>query len=434
MAISLDQLLYGVRQVESGGNYSVVNSIGAVGAYQVMKANIPSWTKKALGYSMTWQQFRDSRAAQDAVARTILGGYYKKYGAEGAASMWFSGQPNPNSSRSDGGNTVAQYVSKVIAASGGGSITSDGGSYSSGTAAVVPSLSTAELAETYGLTSALVNSSKELKSLFNKAVAGSWSADKFQAELKNSKWWKSQSSDLRKYITTKYTDPATWKQSNSAAGAAIKSMAVAVGVDPALLVDKAGHWTKFFSDLVYKKEALSWTDARLKEYLGLQAHSHGGVMWGEAGEAFDKLHEVAFLNGMSYSADWFAKQAVSIVGGRSTQETAEATIRSQAAARYSAYRDQILAGQNAMDLAAPYIKSLSSLLELPETDVDLANKYVAKAMTAKPATGAQSGSQMPLWQFENEVRADPLWRKTNNARESMMSVARQVAKDFGLAY
>jgi len=41
---------------------------------------------------------------------------------------------------------------------------------------------------------------------------------------------------------------------------------------------------------------------------------------------------------------------------------------------------------------------------------------------------------MPLWQFENEVRNDPLWRKTNNARESMMTVAHQVAKDFGLVY
>ena len=60
MATTLDQLLYGIRQVESGGNYSVVNGIGAVGAYQVMKANIPSWTKKALGYSMTWQ-LRTSR-------------------------------------------------------------------------------------------------------------------------------------------------------------------------------------------------------------------------------------------------------------------------------------------------------------------------------------------------------------------------------------
>jgi hypothetical protein len=55
-------------------------------------------------------------------------------------------------------------------------------------------------------------------------------------------------------------------------------------------------------------------------------------------------------------------------------------------------------------------------------------------MTTRVKAGQEPGSQMPLWQFENEIRDDPLWRKTNNARESMMTVARQVARDFGLAY
>jgi cytochrome P450 len=113
-----------------------------------------------------------------------------------------------------------------------------------------------------------------------------------------------------------------------------------------------------------------------------------------------------------------------VAAGRATLEQYEAQIRREAAARYSAFSEQILAGQNAMDLAAPYIKSVSSLLELPETDVDLFNSHVASAMT----------KSTPLWQFENDLRADPLWRKTNNARESMFTVAHQVAKDFGLAF
>jgi hypothetical protein len=50
------------------------------------------------------------------------------------------------------------------------------------------------------------------------------------------------------------------------------------------------------------------------------------------------------------------------------------------------------------------------------------------------AAGQKPGTQYPLWQFENDVRSDPLWKKTNNARESMFSVAHQVAKDFGLSY
>lgn len=430
---SLDQLMYGIRQVESGGNYSVVNSIGAVGAYQVMKANIPEWTRQALGYSMTWQQFRDSRAAQDAVARYKLGGFLKKYGAQGAASMWFSGQPNPNSTASDGGNTVRQYVNKVMAASGGGSVTSGGGSYGLGTAAVTPTLDRDELASQYGLTSSLINSSKELKTLFNKAVSGQWSADKFQAELKNSKWWKTQPDSLRKYVTTKFTDPATFNQNWNNAQYKVNALAVQVGLGNQ--IGKGGKSSAILKAAIYNSLALGWSDARIKDWLGAKTTTHGDAMWGEAGEAFDKLHTLAYTNGMKYSADWYKKNSVAIVSGKSTQEAMESQIRNAAAAHYSAYKDQILAGQNVIDLAAPYIKSVSDLLELPETDVDLFNSHVAKAMTVKPAAGtASSGSQMPLWQFENEVRNDPLWRKTNNARESMMTVAHQVAKDFGLVY
>lgn len=113
--MTLDQFLAAIRQQESGGNYNVVNGIGATGAYQVMPANIGPWTQQALGRRMTQAEFRASPAAQDAVARTILGGYFQKYGPEGAAAMWYSGQPNPNSSASSpGAPTVRQYVNQVM--------------------------------------------------------------------------------------------------------------------------------------------------------------------------------------------------------------------------------------------------------------------------------------------------------------------------------
>jgi hypothetical protein len=117
VTISLDQLIYGIRMVETSGRkdgYTTVNSIGATGAYQVMPKNIGPWTQEALGHAMTQQEFIDSPAAQDAVARYKLGKSYAKYGPEGAAAVWFAGQPNPNSKSSDGGNTVREYVNKVM--------------------------------------------------------------------------------------------------------------------------------------------------------------------------------------------------------------------------------------------------------------------------------------------------------------------------------
>lgn len=423
MTITLAQLLAGVRQVESGGNYSVVNSIGAVGAYQVMKGNIPSWTKKALGYSMTWQQFRDSKAAQDKVAQVILGGYFQKYGAEGAASMWFSGQPNPNSSRSDGGNTVSQYVAKVMAAAGGSAGVSSG----SGGTTVTPQLSMDELASQYGLSSALINSSSELKSLFKKAVSGGWTAALFGAKLKNTRWWSTQSDSLRQYITLKYTDPATAKQKWDATVASMNALAVQVGAG-----DLWGYGSTYSRNLLrsaaYNSLALGWSDDRIKDWLGSKVTVHGGVMWGEAGEAFDQLHQIAYLNGMTYNA-WYANEARKIASGRDTIESAEAAVRAQAAAKYSAFADQIKAGQNVMDLAAPYIQSVSKILEVPDTDIGLSNSHVSKAMTSN-----NGGQAMSIWEFENSLRQDPTWRKTQNAQDGAMSTAHQVLQQWGMVF
>jgi hypothetical protein len=116
--VPVAQLAYAIREVETGGvrgdRYKVVNSIGATGAYQVMKANIAGWTKEALGHSLTLTEWLGNHEAQDKVAMYKLGKSQKKYGSwQSAAAVWFSGQPNPNSTASDGGNTVRQYVDKV---------------------------------------------------------------------------------------------------------------------------------------------------------------------------------------------------------------------------------------------------------------------------------------------------------------------------------
>lgn len=427
MALTLDQLLAGVRQVESGGRYSVVNSIGAVGAYQVMKANIPSWTKRALGYSMTWQQFRDDPAAQDKVAQVILGGYFHQYGAEGAAAMWFSGQPNPNSSSSDGGNTVRQYVNKVIAASGGApDVTTY--STSGGTTTTTPKLSMDELASQYGLSTALINSSSELKKLFSQAVSGQWSADLFTAKLKNTKWWSTQPDSLRQYITLKFTDPATWRAKNDQSTFDINALAVQVGLGDLMHGNAMNRFT--LSQAVYNSLALGWSDARIKDWLGSKVSLRpGGTMWGEAGQAFDQLHSAAYLNGMKYSTDWYLSKARSIVSGASTIENAQDVIRRQAAAKYTAFADQIKAGQNVMDLAAPYIQSVAKILETPQTDVDLFNSHVAKAMTSNMGGQAES-----IWQFENDLRKDPAWKKTQNAQDGATQVAHQVLQSMGMVF
>lgn len=90
-----------ITRNEGSGSYTqtgpVTNSGDrAYGRYQVMGANIPSWTQQALGKSMTIAEFLADPSAQDKVFDHIFGGYVKKYGAEGASRAWFAGEGGMN--------------------------------------------------------------------------------------------------------------------------------------------------------------------------------------------------------------------------------------------------------------------------------------------------------------------------------------------------
>lgn len=116
---SLQKAANAISSIESGGNYNAIGPVTAsgdraYGRYQVMGNNIPSWTKEALGMSLTPQQFLANPAAQDAVFRHRFGGYVQKYGTyEDAASVWFSGRPlsQAGNARDILGTTVPAYVS-----------------------------------------------------------------------------------------------------------------------------------------------------------------------------------------------------------------------------------------------------------------------------------------------------------------------------------
>jgi hypothetical protein len=118
-----------ISGIESGGNYGAlgpdVKGDRAYGKYQVMGANIPEWTQEALGQSMDPQAFLADPKAQDAVFNHKFGGYVDQYGPEGAASMWFSGDPTPDGD-SDGYTKDTDYVQKFMGALGGGGMLGGG--------------------------------------------------------------------------------------------------------------------------------------------------------------------------------------------------------------------------------------------------------------------------------------------------------------------
>jgi len=99
------------------GGYGIVGPVDQktgdmpYGKYQVMGANIPQWTQRYFGQTLTPQQFLQNPAAQDAVFNGEFGRLNAKYGPQGASRAWFAGEGNMNnlSAKDSLGTTVAQY-------------------------------------------------------------------------------------------------------------------------------------------------------------------------------------------------------------------------------------------------------------------------------------------------------------------------------------
>lgn len=106
---------------ESGGNYGVVNQdSGALGKYQIMPSNLAGsgrgWDYEALGRDISTRAFLSNPRLQEQIARAKLREYFNKYGAAGAASAWYSGDPYKGSSRASQGRypSVYNYVQAIL--------------------------------------------------------------------------------------------------------------------------------------------------------------------------------------------------------------------------------------------------------------------------------------------------------------------------------
>lgn len=164
---------------ESGGlstkeRYSVVNAWGAVGKYQVLKSNIPGWSKEILGYSISWQTFRDSPELQEKIVQGKLRKYFNAWGPRGAAAAWYAGPGNHdlhmNTGKQPGGPSIKGYVDSVLKRAGGytgqKSTYSSGGTGGGGKVAKEDPKATAE---DYGYVIGLINSNSELKKQIGRA-------------------------------------------------------------------------------------------------------------------------------------------------------------------------------------------------------------------------------------------------------------------------
>ncbi|KJK11411.1 hypothetical protein, partial [Pseudomonas sp. 2(2015)] len=68
--------------------------------------------------------------------------------------------------------------------------------------------------------------------------------------------------------------------------------------------------------------------------------------------------------------------------------------------------------------------------EVNGENISLDDPLIQRALQSKDSKGRPT--TQTVYDFENTLRKDPRWAKTDNARDQMSSVASSVLKTFGL--
>jgi antitoxin component YwqK of YwqJK toxin-antitoxin module len=150
---------------------------------------------------------------------------------------------------------------------------------------------------------------------------------------------------------------------------------------------------------------------------------------GPSGKYFVAVKNLAYDNGIKLSDNDALSYANKIVAGQLDENTVFNTIRESAASAFPSLADKIKAGLDLKTLASPYIQSMSDILEIPDTAIDLFDPQIRSAMAYTLPDG-KVGTKS-IYDFEKELRKDDRWQYTNKAREQAASVATTVLRDFG---
>ena len=151
-----------------------------------------------------------------------------------------------------------------------------------------------------------------------------------------------------------------------------------------------------------------------------------GAYTGVAGENVDALTKVAAANGLDLNKAFGAQLPdwLNAINKGESIETYKKIIRDVAKIgmpeKVAKLIDQ---GVDLSTIYAPYKNIMASTLEINPQTISLDDPTLRSAITAD--------AEIPIYEFERQLRNDNRWQYTNQAREEVSSATQKILQDFG---
>ena len=278
----------------------------------------------------------------------------------------------------------------------------------------------------------LIKSNDQLWELWNEAIDNRWEVSKFMLKFRDTDYYQKHTESWLKVEALKKTKPEAYKEQKRLAAARIRDDAASMGarISEKRALDMADKYLRLgFNDPSTASSYQDWLGKRVKRKPG-QGFS------GVAGTNQTAISNSLVANGFDPQNDkwakWTANQVKKIAVGDTTVEDSEDYIRRQAAGKYRAFGDEMIAtGRDLTYYATPYMASMQEVLELPDSDVNLQDSYIKRALEGYQDEKGQ-WKQMSTYDFEKELRSDERWKTTRNAHDAGNALLNTVLRRFGV--
>ena len=174
-----------------------------------------------------------------------------------------------------------------------------------------------------------------------------------------------------------------------------------------------------------------WNDDQLRQSMVRFVRAgRGGQYTGDAATSQLEYTQMAAQYGDKISPARMGQLIRNTVRGSANTESVRNYMIARASSRYPALASRLAAGETVQQIADPYVQSYADILEVNPETVKLSDNLVQSALSGKDAKGQPSTKT--VWQFEQDLRSDPRYMKTQGAQDGAMGMARKVLTDWGV--
>lgn len=294
----------------------------------------------------------------------------------------------------------------------------------------------------YGAIDSVFKTVPELTTMLTKAVTEKWTAARFQSELQNTNWFKSNATNLqqRGFYKRQYNDLVNALPADSADRqakidelnqtttygrglASVKRLIQSEAIAEGAVIDDAA--LNLLAQDIYD-HALENDALAIRDYVKANIkYQPGKILSGKAGKDLADLKTTALANGLDLDKafggslqGWLQKLA----SGESI-ETYKNLIRQAAKTGMPERIASLL--DNGVDLEtiySPYRNLMASTLEINPETINLQD--IIKGSTTPKG-------EMNLYDFQQQLRKDDRWQYTKQARDEVATGVQKVLQDFG---